>query len=102
MGDCKHTKTDSRSSWAKFAAVSLIMKIRRDRLPVMIFNNVFKNTYVIARKPGRLFGFDSSKMSHGRAITKNWIGTAIGDIKSRWTENELDNDQIRRLLKKTF
>jgi len=63
---------------------------------------VFKNTYSLARKPGRLFGFDSSKTLQGRGQTKNWIGNTLGDIKSSWTNDDLSNDQIRRLLKRTF
>jgi len=38
--------------------------------------------YSLARKPGRLFGYDSLKILSGRAQTKNWIGSALGDIKS--------------------
>jgi len=88
--------------WAKFAAASLIMKVRSTQLPLKVFNEVFKNTYTLERKSGRLFGFDSSRTLPGRAQTKNWIGTALGDIKVSLTELDLNSDQIRRLLKKTF
>jgi len=90
------------SSWAKFAAVSLLMKVRQNKLPARIFETVLENTYTISRKPGRLFGYDSSKTRQGRALTKNWIGKALGDIRTPWMESDLNNDQIRRLLKKTF
>jgi len=82
--------------------MSLIMKIRRTQLPVMVYNDVFKKTYTLARKPGRLFGYDSLKTLSGHAQTKNWIGSALGDIKSSWTDSKLSDDQIQRLLKKTF
>jgi len=68
--------------------MSLIMKIRRTQLPVMVNNDLFKNTYTLARKPGRLFGYDSSKTFSGRGQTKNWIVSALGDIKSSWTDIE--------------
>jgi len=67
---------DKPSQWSRFAAVSLIMKIRRTQLPVMVYNDVFKKTYTLARKPGRLFGYDSLKTLSGCAQTKNWIGSA--------------------------
>jgi len=89
-------------SWAKFAAVSLVMKVRQNKLPTRIFDTVLENTYTITRKPGRLFGYDSSKTLQGKALTKNWIGKALGDIKTPWTGSDLNNDRIRRLLKKTF
>jgi len=88
--------------WGKFAASSLAIKIRQNKAPVNIYSTIFTNTYSITRKQGRLFGFDSSKTMQGRAITRNWIGTTLGAIKSPWTGDILSNDQIRRLLKKTF
>jgi len=80
----------------------LAIKIRQSEVPTNIHFCIFKNTYTLSRKPGRLFGFDSSKISQGRASTKNWIGIMLGNIKSSWTNAMLSNDQIRRLLKKTF
>jgi len=88
--------------WGKFAASSLAIKVRQAEVPVRMYTSMFQNTYTLSRKPGRLFGYDSSKTSQGRAATKNWIGTALGNIKTPWTNTLLSNDQIRRLLKKTF
>jgi len=48
---------------------------------------MFKNTYTLSRKQGRQFGFDASKTAQGRAITKNWIGSMLGNIKSSWTDS---------------
>jgi len=47
-------------------------------------------------------GYDSSKTLSGHAQAKNWIVSALGDIKSSWTDSELSDDVIRRLLKKMF
>jgi len=80
--------------WSKFAAALLIMKVRSTQLPKRVFQEVFKNTYRLERKPGRLFEFDSSRTVIGRAQTKNWIGLALGDIKVPWFESDLSNDQI--------
>jgi len=88
--------------WGKFAAASLAIKIRQSEVPVNVHANIFKNTYTLNRKQGRLFGYDSSKTVQGRAMTKNWIGTTLGNIKSPWIDVVLSNDQIRRLLKRTF
>jgi len=88
--------------WGKFAAASLAMKICQTGVPERIYEDMFTNTYLLKRKPGRLFGFDSSKTALGRAISRNWIGSTLGNIKSAWTDSHLSNYQIRRLLKKTF
>jgi len=48
------------------------------------------------------FGYDNSNTVIGRAMTRNWIGQAFGHIQSSWTDTNLSNDQIRRMLKKTF
>jgi len=85
----------------KFATASLAIKIRQAKAPLGLYEEIFKNTYAETRKPGRLFGFDSSRVSVGRSMTKNWIGQTLGHIKTAWTESHLSNDQIRRLLKRT-
>lgn len=86
----------------KFAAVSLAIKIRQTQMPQKLHKDIFKNTYNVTRKPGRLFGCDNSNTVIGRAMTRNWIGLAFGHIQSSWTDTNLSNDQIRRMLKKTF
>jgi len=88
--------------WGKFAATLLAIKIWQTQMPHRVYEEIFKNTYTIARKPGLLFGYDNSKSRSGRQITKNWLGQALGQIKYPWTDSTLSNDQIRRLLKKTF
>jgi len=88
--------------WCRFAAASLAIKVRQSREPRYLHDEFFLNTYTEARKPGRLFGYDSSKGMIGRSQTKNWIGQTLGQIKNPWTTSSLSNDQIRRLLKRTF
>lgn len=88
--------------WCRFAAASLAIKVRQSREPRYLCDNFFQNTYAEARKPGRLFGFDSSRGMVGRSQTKNWIGQTLGLIKTPWTSSDLSNDQIRGLLKRTF
>jgi len=58
--------------WGKFAMASLAMKIRQAKAPTGLYCEIFENTYAETRKPGRLFGFDSSRVSVGRSMTKNW------------------------------
>jgi len=88
--------------WCRFAAASLAIKVRKCQAPRYLNDELFKNTYTEVRKPGRLFGYDSSKSMTGRAITKNWIGQTLGQIQASWTNSNLSNDQIRRMLKQTF
>jgi len=88
----------SDRQWDKFAASSLAIKIWQTKVPEKIYVDIFKNTYTLNRKEGRLFGFDSSKTAQGRAMTKNWIGSTLGP----WTDTEMSNDQIRRLIKRSF
>jgi len=87
--------------WGKFAAASWAIKIWQSKVPEKVYGNIFENTYTLSRKHGCLFEFDSSKTAQGRAMTKNWIGSTLGSIKSSWTDLDLSNDQIRRLLKRT-
>jgi len=88
--------------WGKFATASLAIKIRQAQKPQRVYEEIFKNTYSKARKHGLLFGYDNSKTRISRQMTKNWVGQALGEIKYPWTDSTLSNDQIRRLLKKTF
>lgn len=88
--------------WCRFAAASTAIKIKQSQLPQRLHENIFRNTYAVARKPGRLFGYDSSKSLVGRSSTKNWIGQTPGQIQPSWTNSLMSNDQIRRMLKRTF
>lgn len=55
------------------------------------------------RASGQPFAFDASCTATGRAITRNWIGLALGLIKYKWIDDKpLNIDQIRTTLKKTF
>jgi len=88
--------------WCRFAAASMAIKVRQSQYPQRLYEDIFENAYTVSRKPGRLFGYDSSKSLVGRSITKNWIGQTLGQIQSSWSNSVLSNDQIRRLLKRTF
>jgi len=88
--------------WSRFAASSLAIKVKQNQTPQYLKDEIFKNTYTVARKPGRLFGFDDSKSMIGRSLTRNWIGQSLGQIQASWTNMNLNNDQIRRMLKRTF
>lgn len=88
--------------WENFVASSLAIKIRQTCVPEKIYGNIFKNTYTLSRKEGRLFGYDSSKTVQGRAMSKYWIGSILGTIKTPRTDSNMSNDQICRLLKRTF
>jgi len=70
--------------------------------PPPLYISIFANTYCKRRSPGLLFAYAASTTAIGRAITKNWIGQALGQIKQQWSGKSLNNDQIRIILKKTF
>jgi len=63
---------------------------------------MFANSFTQQRKTGQLFSYDSTKTLIGRSITRNWRGKCIGRVKVPWTTQDLNKDQIRRLLKKVF
>jgi len=86
----------------KFAPASLAIKIRQSSQPQRLYEDSFKNTCKITRKPGRHFGYDNSNSLIDRSMTRDWIGQTLGQIQGSWTDTNLSNDQIWRMLKKTF
>jgi len=88
--------------WWKFTAASLAIKNRQSNQPQRLYEDIFKNTYKITRKPGKFFGYDNSNSLIGRSMTRNLIGQTLAQIQGSWTDTNLSNDQIRRMLKKTF
>jgi len=89
-------------TWCRFAACSLAMKVKLSGNPVNLCNSMFANSFTQQRKIGQLFSYDNSKTLLGRGATRNWIGKCIGRVKVPWTTQDLNKDQIRRLLKKVF
>jgi len=73
----------------KFAAALLAIKIRQTHIPQKLHEDIFTNTYAVARKPGRLFGYDNPNTVIGRAMTRTWIAQALGQIQSSWTNINL-------------
>jgi len=90
------------STWGRFAACSLAMRVKLSGSPVNLCSSMFANAFTQQRKTGQLFAYDNSRSLIGRSITKNWIGKCIGRIKVPWTTQDMSKDQIRRLLKKVF
>jgi len=95
------TKRMPPKTWMRYAACSLAIKIRLSGKPDGL-QSIFDNTFGKSRSVGRLFGYDNSSTKVGRCITKNWIGSTLGMIKQPWTESEMNSDQLRIFLKKTF
>jgi len=95
------TKRMPPKTWMRYAACSLAMKIWQHGKPDGL-QSIFENTFRKSRFMGRLYGYDSSSTKIGRCITKNWIGSTLGMIKQPWTESEMNSDQLRIFLKKTF
>jgi len=86
----------------KFAAALLALKTWTSQTPLNLYDSMFSNSYCKSRSPGLLYAFDASKTSIGRSSTRKWIGTALGQIKTEWTNMPLSKDQIRVIMKKTF
>jgi len=89
-------------TWGRFAACSLAMRVKLSGSPVNLCKSMFANAFTQQRKTGQLYAYDSSRSLIGRNITRNWIGKYIGRVKVPWTTQDMNKDQIRRLLKKVF
>jgi len=96
------TKRMPPKTWMRYAMCSLAIKVWLHGKPDGLRQTMFTNTFRKNRHVGRLFGYDSSTTKLGRCLTKNWIGSSFGMIQEAWTDRDLNNDQIRILLKKTF
>jgi len=88
--------------WCQFAATTVLMKVWQQDQPLILKQSIFENTYTKTRFPGRLFGFDGSKLKVGRQVTKNWCGNLLSQIQVPWTHNQMSKDKIRTILKSTF
>jgi len=86
--------------WSKFSLASLFLNGYSQRSPIT--QRMSENFYSKRRSQGFLYAFDSSRSKIGRQSTKNWIGRAIGQIISPWSNLTLSKDSIRVLLKKSF
>jgi len=95
------TKRMPPKTWMRYAACSLAMKIWQHGKPEGL-QSIFENTFRKGRSVGRLYGYDSSATKIGRCVTKNWIVSTLSMIKQPWTESEMNSDQLRIFLKKTF
>jgi len=88
--------------WCQFAASTVFMKLWYQNRPLDLKQSIFTNTYTKTRFPGRLFGFDGSKLKIGKQVTKNWCGNMLSQIQVQWTESQMSKDRIRTILKSTF
>jgi len=96
------TKRLPPDKWAKFSLASLFLNIYNQKQPATLLAQFTKNFYEKRRKPGFSYAYDSSRTKIGKQSTRNWIGSAIGGIKSPWNNQTLSKDSIRVLMKKTY
>jgi len=96
------TKRLPPDKWAKFVLASLFLNSYNIKKPASLIHQLSSNFYSKRRKPGFYYAYDSAKSKTGKQSTKNWIGSAIGEIQDPWTNKILSKDSVRVLLKKTF
>jgi len=87
---------------SRFVLASLFLNAYNNQKPASLVHQLSSNFYSKRRKPGFSYAYDSSRTKIGKQSTKNWIGSAIGEIQTPWTNQNLSKDSIRVLLKKTF
>jgi len=96
------TKRLPPDKWSCYSMASAYMNIFMSKEPAKLLSQVSRNTYHRARRKGLQFSYDASKTKIGKQATRNWIGTALQNIKEPWCDRHLSKDAIRVLLKKAF
>jgi len=96
------TKRLTPDKWARFALASLYLNMYNRKEPKTLLREASANCYTKRRKRGYIYSYDSSKTKIGKQMTKNWIGSALGEITNPWCDQSLSKDSVRVLLKKSF
>jgi hypothetical protein len=91
----------SPRQWSKYALATVTLKTLREEKPVQLFCTVKETLYEKKRKPGLGRFFDNSRGKIGRQKFGNNLNF-IDAITEPWLGMSLSDDQIRRLLKRTY
>ncbi len=89
--------------WSKYTTASIAMQTIRDKKPTRLHDLLKQNYYSERHNVARGLFFDSSKTKIGRQSLQNRL-KHVSLIKEPWNEQgtPLSNDNIRKILKKTF
>jgi len=97
----KRCKRATLNEWAKYTTSSKVIKIIRDKRPIYLYNRLNSNLYTENRRPGLGFFYDNSMNMRGKQSIQNRL-PYFRLIRDQWINNEITDDAIRILLKKTF
>jgi len=98
----RRTKRLPPDKWAKFSLASLFLNMCRNGKPSNLLQQMSLNTYQKRRKPGFVYSYDSSRSKIGKQMTKNWLGSAINELPSPWSDRNLSKNSVRVFLKKAY
>jgi len=85
----------------KYNVSLTVIKIMRDKQPTILHRSIAKNLYQNERHVNLVIT-DRSVGRKGLKSISNWSGSVISQVKDQWYERNLTDDQLRRILKKTF
>jgi len=88
------------STWAKYLTTSLTIKTIRDGFPVILKENMMRNSSVVQHKPGRLKFFDGSTARIGSQMIDNRL-THMNSLHFDWLDG-LSDDRLRQNLTRNF
>jgi len=94
----KACKRATPEMWSKYAAGSLVIKITRDRGPLNLYAGLMENFYTEPRRPNHGRYFDNSRGKIGKHRLQNRMDF-MSELGPWLTDPNIENDQIRRLLK---
>jgi len=97
----KICKRATPEEWAKFATASKVTKIMRDEQPKPLFTLLQRTLFVEQRRCGFGKFFDGSKTTKGHQALQNRLA-CMKEIIEPWLDQELNDDEIRILMKKSF
>jgi len=87
--------------WLKYNVSSAVVKTLGDNQPFELHCRIMENMYCNRRNNNPIVIDRSSGSIDGKSILK-WTGPIISQIKKTWYGIDIKDDQLRRLLKKTF
>jgi hypothetical protein len=91
----------SPKQWSKYAIASSVIKCISNGQPVLLVEFIKETLYIERRSPGIGKFYDNSKGKIGKQKLGNNL-SFMNAIKDDWLGLELDNDRLRRILKKTY
>jgi len=96
------TKCLPPDKWSKFALASLFLNMYGCNEPLNLLEQMTVNTYVKRRWLEFVYSFDSARSKVEKQMTRNWLGSAINEFSSPWSDRNLSKDSVRVFLKKMF